>query len=307
MDEESRQSLTSARTYMDIAIVVLNYLAVRETAEFLCSIEDLFPGIRIVVVDNGSPEPLRSDLLATVKKFPNTTLETLPENLGFARGMNHGIQIARREGFEFVAVSNNDVLFKDPALFRGLLESWTQTDCAIVGPDILTPAGISQNPVFSVRPTEEEAGRIVASASYLGIVRVLLFSRLKKILPESFVKTVRSLRKWCSKSTISTIENNHDLPHKVYALHGAFLLFCPVFFNHYEGFCEETFLYGEELILGEMLYRKGLIAVYNPMVSIFHKEDATSTLIWGGQTRLSPLLHARKSITLWFRKFNSLS
>lgn len=307
MDEESRQSLTSARTYMDIAVVVLNYLAVQETAEFLCSIEDLFPGIRIVVVDNGSPEPLRNDLLATVKKFPNVTLEALHENLGFARGMNHGIRVARNEGFKYVAVSNNDVLFPDPSLFRVLLDAEAQTGCAVVGPDIRTPVGTHQNPFFVSRPAREEALRILESVAYPKIARTLLFQWLKKVLPEPVVKILKKFRKESAQSPFAHTVNVSAGLSPVYALHGAFLMFCPAFFNHYEGFWEETFLYMEELILAEMLHRKGLNAIYAPTVSLFHKEDATSNLVWGGQTRLVPLLHARKSTLLWFRKFYSAS
>ena len=35
---------------------------------------------------------------------------------------------------------------------------------------------------------------------------------------------------------------------------------------------------------------------------LFHKEDKTSNLVWGGEDSIKPSLYARDSITHWYKK-----
>jgi len=60
-------------------------------------------------------------------------------------------------------------------------------------------------------------------------------------------------------------------------LHGSALVFSPDYLQRYDhAFYPETFLYCEESILNHFVRKDGLITVYYPGASIYHKEDVTS-------------------------------
>jgi GT2 family glycosyltransferase len=67
----------------------------------------------IIVIDNGSTEPL--DLTA----YPTVELIRLERNLGFAGGFNVGLRRALEQGAEAVLVLNNDT-FADPEMLAAL-------------------------------------------------------------------------------------------------------------------------------------------------------------------------------------------
>lgn len=282
----------------DIAIVTLNYLAAEETRELLESALENFPGARVIVVDNGSPEPVREKLKQTVALHGNARLELLPGNLGFARGFNHGIAAARKEGFRFVAVSNNDVLFNDKRLFDSLRNTYGETSCAVVGPRILSADGFDQNPFMFSRPSARKAKAMYRKAFYWNFLKIPVL----KVFPGGVFRYARA-RKWRRENTRTCALLQESGKTQVYALHGAFMFFTPRFFEHYQGFYDGTFLFGEEMILAEMLYQKSLKSFLDSNVSVLHKEDRTSRLIWGNQVQLEPLMHARRSAAIWYKDF----
>ncbi len=282
---------------MEFAIVVLNYNTVNETKEFLESAQKNFPGIRIFVIDNGSAKEKQERLREYVSRYNSVTLEMLPNNVGFAKGFNYGIQKAREEGYNFIAASNNDVLFNDKNLFHRLLDAYKKTSCAVIGPRICTLDGREQNPFAFSRPSAKEARKIYLHYFLWGLAKL----PLKKVLPVKFVNWWRARRNRNGNKNVDI--NPCTFLVEVYALHGAFLVFCPPFFEHYDGFFDGTFLYGEERILAEMLRCKNLRSVYDKRVSVLHKEDRTCTETFGGQEKLGAFLHARKSTIIWYREF----
>jgi GT2 family glycosyltransferase len=290
-----------------IAVVMLNFMTLKEPVVFLKSIRNLFPFINVLVVDNGSPSAIKQQLKAEVDKYENTKLFLLEKNIGFARGLNYGINQARNMGFDFVVASNSDITFPDNLLFQKLLSTYNETKCAVIGPAILTPRNINQNPFLEYRPTNEEALHIFKASTKIGIVRQYLFSKIIKYCNESLTTILRNYyRSITKRSHLAPKKETNVVKYQirnVYSLHGAFLMFCPPFFNHYHGFCEKTFLYGEELILAEMLFSKKLKAVYDSTGTIFHHEDATSTLLWGGEDKIKPLLFSAQSIKIWYELF----
>ena len=61
-----------------------------------------------IVKENGIAGSYRSHCRAT--------LLMLESNYGYARGNNYGMRFASRNGYEFVVVSNNDVILEAPVL-----------------------------------------------------------------------------------------------------------------------------------------------------------------------------------------------
>jgi GT2 family glycosyltransferase len=87
-----------------LAAVIVHW---QDPAETLACVESLGaePPARVVVVDNGSREPVGT-LLATAA--PHVLVRRLPENLGYAGGANAGITIALEAGADVVLLLNND-------------------------------------------------------------------------------------------------------------------------------------------------------------------------------------------------------
>jgi GT2 family glycosyltransferase len=78
--------------------------------------------LSIVVVDNTPNDPMLQDAL---EPYPDTTLIRAPENLGFGRGNNLGIQWAlHNSDCEFIFVFNNDATLQRDAIekLQGILD-----------------------------------------------------------------------------------------------------------------------------------------------------------------------------------------
>jgi hypothetical protein len=92
-------------------------------------------GVGVVVVDNGSPEPVGPLL---VRAALPVRLVVLPENLGYAGGANRGIEAALAAGAETVLVLNNDVRLRTGATAAALRLLEGDPRIAVVGPKVLT-------------------------------------------------------------------------------------------------------------------------------------------------------------------------
>jgi len=91
-------------------------------------------GLSLVVVDNGSHEPV-ADLLA--RRAPRVECLRSPENLGYAGGANLGIRHALARRADTVLLLNNDVRVRPGAMAaaRAVLEADPRV--AAVGPKVL--------------------------------------------------------------------------------------------------------------------------------------------------------------------------
>ncbi len=94
-----------------IGIVVLNFNAVSETIRCVESLLSAVPSPeRIVIVDNGSTDGSASAFVAAFGNSHLIEVVRLPANLGYAGGMNRGIQHLLPTGIKIVLLLNNDTL-----------------------------------------------------------------------------------------------------------------------------------------------------------------------------------------------------
>lgn len=283
------------------AVVVLNYMTCNETIEFIDSFLEFYENERLIIVDNGSPSDLILPLEKKISQNNSISLHKTGKNLGFANGNNVGISIALSEGYDHVVCSNNDVLFTDPAVLRVLQDDLDAFNAAVAGPSIINLLGENQNPMCPIRPTKQAVKKTLLYTSFAGISLRKAF-RNPKI--KTIAKRILGLNSQSAKDDLEESKSGFT-----YALHGSFLMFGPRFFEHFAGFDSRTFLYGEEMILAEMLLNKNLQAYYDSSVQILHKEDRTSNLLWGGQAKLRPQLYARKSYKVfaqWWEQNNEI-
>ncbi len=123
-----------------IAVVVLNWRRYEETRGCLAAAVLLERPARLYLVDNET-DP---DELARLRgHYPRVTVLPQEENLGFAEGMNAGMDRALDDGATHILLLNNDARVTPPLLDRLVAIFRAQEDAGIVGPSIrfLDPGG----------------------------------------------------------------------------------------------------------------------------------------------------------------------
>jgi GT2 family glycosyltransferase len=119
-------------------IVIVLYNSAPDLPDFFRSLEgQTHHDFTLYIVDNASPDEsleLARKLSATVS-FSTVFIEN-PVNGGIARGNNLGIRAARRDGCQWVLLSNNDTIWRQDTLDR-LLKNAETTGFQIVVPKIL--------------------------------------------------------------------------------------------------------------------------------------------------------------------------
>lgn len=65
----------------------------------------------ILVLDDASPEPGFSDYLAQLSRRSGATYYRTPRNLGIPRNVNLGLSTAQRLEYDYVVISNSDVIY----------------------------------------------------------------------------------------------------------------------------------------------------------------------------------------------------
>lgn len=107
-----------------VAIVVLNWNGIADTLMCLDSLlEQTYKDFRVVVVDNGSKDNSK-ELLDKYQLDHADMVDVIynPVNFGFAGGVNTGIEWALNEGFDCVALFNNDAT-ADKNWLKSLVEA----------------------------------------------------------------------------------------------------------------------------------------------------------------------------------------
>ncbi|WP_188008915.1 glycosyltransferase [Grimontia hollisae] len=267
-----------------VALVILNYKTYIDSYELIKSIysNNLGDEVTIFLVDN---ETNVDDLSKFKNKIKNFGLEVhfLPQeyNLGFARGMNIGIDKARELGFDFIVCSNNDVLIPSGFSFNSLVAPYQDNNnIAWIGPQIINLDSVIQNPLYLSDPFGSIINKKIIKYFFLlpfiGRAIFILRGLLKQFVIRSYVKPE-------VENIVSTDSNKSR---QVYSLHGSFFALTPSYFSYYKNMDSNTFLYYEELILSKRLEKVNLSCYLNASSVVIHKEDSsTNTLLGKGTLR----------------------
>jgi len=95
---------------MKVVVILVNYFGSKDTAKCLESLQGSEEPVQVVVVDNSPNDPKLAQVL---KNFPETHLIDAPENLGFGKGNNLGIDWAlAHTSCEYIFILNNDAMVK---------------------------------------------------------------------------------------------------------------------------------------------------------------------------------------------------
>ena len=211
---------------MKTAIIILNYNSSADCRKCIGYLKKQ-QGVEqeIVVVDNSSRDDDRK-AVETLCKEQGCTFIANNENRGYNAGNNVGLRYAVGKGHEFAMIANPDMEFTQTDYLATLLAKMQEDDDIVVcGSDIVTPEGVHQNP--KKRGTDNLRGY------FSWITDIFKRNKKRNDNPE-----------WIEDPTISKYCR---------CLNGCCFLIRMDFIKEVGFFDENTFLYGEEPILGSQV------------------------------------------------------
>lgn len=175
--------------------------------------------LNILVVDNDSPNDSYKYLVDNLKNIKNVEVIKSEKNGGYAYGNNYGLRHIKDKEFDFVIISNNDILLDDEQLIYKLTCEYNKLKSpAFIAPAMKNNDKVSKNTAWKIPSLKDD------------IYSTLRVSRL--------ILNTNILYKLDGKSTL-----------KVDCLPGSFFISKKNIFYDIGLYDEKTFLYGEERII----------------------------------------------------------
>lgn len=282
-----------------IAFVVLHYNDIEVTKDCVNKLLLLESNneIRIVVVDNGSPNGSGDILKKKYQSVKNVEVTLTGVNLGFAKGNNYGYIIAKQMyNPDYIVVMNNDVMIDDKKFVYKLLNNSVLNNYEVIMPDIINKMGVHQNPFRENPLSNAELLRNISSIiAWLTLYHIPV---LNKIWSDRNKETERVLP---TDKIYNTLE--------MMVPHGACIIFSKKWiYNEDVAFVPDTFLYGEEDILYEYVANKGYKTYFEKTLVVEHIEDVSTDSVVKTNLKKAQFLlknsYASQKILLRLRKYN---
>ena len=259
-----------------VLFITINCRCATATVDFLQSLQRVkgFFEIDVIVVDNASGDGSSLRIGQATHGLSNVELLQSVENRGYFGGANWALahfQETRRVLPDWVIVCNNDVLIYDEGFLKKLLAQ-DPDSAGVLAPRIESLATqLDQNPFLEERPDRRALQRLwFWGRSYpLALFQHAAAPRIRRI---------RALTKRFNGHRAT----GNQQARKIYAPHGAFLIFSRQYFR-LGGFLDDGyFLYGEEVSVAEICRRLHLEVRFEPALHVLHNEHQS---VGSGLTR----------------------
>ncbi len=231
------------------SIILLNYNSFEIIKNLLdTSLMGISNKYNIIIVDNNSTDRTgEQQLLKSIENNSTIIYIQHKENGGYATGNNIGIKKAQELGSQYAFVINPDISIPDIKIFDSMVNDAKDIDnFTLMGPKIdnITP--------YYTRP----------------FILTFLFPFLLRSL-DKFVNWI--LNKYLFNIEFSIV--------KVYKLYGCFMLVHIELFDNIGMFDERTFLYGEENIIAEKLFKNNLTMYHNNKFYVNHDAQGSTKIL----------------------------
>lgn len=255
-----------------VYIIILNFNSIEDTLECVASIYEKEKRARykIIVIDNGSAQ--FDDTLIS-KRFPETVIVKLPQNLGFAGGVNVGIKMALRNNASHVLLLNNDTVVTENFLTH-LLDTMNS---APGNETHATPAPGIVAPLITYYDNPQKIWYAGGTFNdYLGITRHKNMNRPRNIFGSSHaaVATPHALP---ASPTSPASPASPAAPFETPFITGCCMLIAAEVFKKIGLFDEDYFLYNEDLDFCYRCRKAGIKLAVNPRAEILHKISGSSS------------------------------
>lgn len=255
----------------DILAICINYWNEQDTINYVNALlgQQRHFRLDIVVVDNSGHGEDDCPLNEIESNIDNVHVYKSENNLGYFGGASWGLEkyLTTSEMPEWIIVSNTDIYFENQHFLSILVDLYKGNPPEVVAPSIYSDiTGLNQNPFMKKRPPAWKMH------FYRLVFRFSWIYRVYKVL--HFAKSSLSSRNR-DKKYIACAEN---MPYPIYAPHGSIIVFNRKYFDNGGTLNYGSFLFDEEIFIGETAHRIGLEVLYEPRIIVFHKEHATTTM-----------------------------
>jgi GT2 family glycosyltransferase len=225
---------------------------------------------RLTVVDNSESEEQVANLRGICSREHRAQVVVAPSNLGYAHAAEW-VRSTRSVDATWIAVCNTDLQLADD--FVAHLTT-LGPEKAVLAPDVTAmPSLRKQNPYMLSRPT----------------VARMLFRRI--VLSNRF--SARMALAVARSRPKSRQPSPEIVAREIYAPHGCFMLFHEEFFSRGGSLRHGTFLFGEEITIGERTRQLGLRVGYEPSLKVFHEEHQAT-----GHRRTGVMFRAQREAAI---------
>ncbi|HEU0136440.1 MAG TPA: glycosyltransferase family 2 protein [Flavobacterium sp.] len=224
---------------MQLSVIILNYNVRYFLEQCVLSVQKAIQEIdaEIIVVDNNSQD----DSCAMIRqRFPGVRLIQNEHNLGYPKGNNIGVAVAKGE---YICILNPDTVLAENTFTKILAFAENQKDLGIVGVRLIDGAG-------NFLP-ESKRG---VPTPFVAFTKV---TGLYKIFP-----------KWFGKYYAQHLSDNQT--GKVDVLVGAFMVMKKRLYQEVGGFDESCFMYSDDVDLSYMVLKSGRSNYYYADTTIIH-------------------------------------
>lgn len=276
-------NVSGTKNMCEIVFVILHYLTINDTVEAVESIKNKIDtdSYRIIVVDNGSGNGTGEQLKTKYNNEQRVDVVVSGTNEGFARGMNIGYRFAVQSySPEFIVLLNNDIVLKEDDFYTKIKTEFYLSHFAVLGPKIITADGkFDSSPLINAAITLEQIKSVRRYEKRQYIIELFHLRWLAKLK--------NSIKNHSENDTGVFDDSYYNSRHEDVVLQGSCLIFSNEYIKRFiSGLDDSTFLYHEEEILYLRVHSLGLKMVYNPDLSIYHKEDsATNAMITGNRKK----------------------
>ena len=208
----------------------------------------------LVTMNAASSNASQSLLVSDLDRLDLETVVSDPgSNLGYLHGAVYSLDKAGISAeTEWIVICNTDIEFASDSFFEQCLALPTGESVWAVAPLVhLKEENINQNPFMEKRPSNEwicQRKRVYSNP--LLFTAFLLLAVLKN--------------KHAGKEMV------RGVPHTIYAQHGCFFILKPGFVRQLINDQNDVFMFGEELLLAELIRQAGRQIYYYPELEITH-------------------------------------
>lgn len=245
-----------------LGIAIINYNKWKKTVDCIKTIfENAKMDFKIYLLDNASQNQSFAELSKVYADNNKIVLIKSEENLGYARGNNLCIDYAKKDGCDYILISNNDILFENDSI-NILYKKIQSSNYLLIEPFIKNIDGSTQICVKKERPTFRE---YMSYSTYLNNFKT-------KSEKQAFYNKMQPKKAsdiyWASGACfIADMKKFEDIG----------------YFDPY------TFLYFEEYIISEKAVKKGYKLRFEPSAKVIHYHGASTGGSANYTTRLANL------------------
>lgn len=283
----------------DLGIVVLNYMNYHDTIECVNSLlNQEHDSFIIIIIENGSGNNSYKILQKEYKGKENVVVFDNKTNMGFARGNNEGIILAREKySCERVFVLNNDTILTSNKILLQL-DGSVKPNIGIISPIVKFP---DNSEVIGQKWGKNKLLRNTLKAYVYSI-----FGHYK-IVRNSIKK--RDKIPVITKSIVE--EKSSQLNKSYYEIEGSAFLLTENYFKYYRIMYPKTFLYCEEINNIWYLNKVGLDAIKIKTDTVLHKKAQSTSIGILESERLKTknkfAMHSfNKSMKMYFMKYEKI-